>query len=89
VDARISIAFSKGVLLWVHSFVLDSHYIVPELGPGTKFSVSSKKVVSEYKEAKEVMHFLCLTYSGFCVYLCKRSSSNGLRTCCLLWQLYK
>ena len=31
-----------------------SHYIVPELGPETKFQYASKKAVSEYKEAKEV-----------------------------------
>ncbi|KAH9560238.1 hypothetical protein CY35_06G096600 [Sphagnum magellanicum] len=35
-------------------FDTNYHYIVPELGPGTKFSVSSKKVVSEYKEAREL-----------------------------------
>jgi hypothetical protein len=31
-----------------------SHFIVPELGPNTKFSYSSHKAVNEYKEAKAV-----------------------------------
>jgi hypothetical protein len=31
-----------------------SHYIVPELEPGTKFALSSRKAVDEYKEAKAV-----------------------------------
>ncbi len=31
-----------------------SHFIVPELGPETKFSYSSQKAVNEYREAKQV-----------------------------------
>lgn len=31
-----------------------SHYIVPELSSETKFVYSSRKAVSEYKEAKAV-----------------------------------
>ncbi|XP_078436470.1 5-methyltetrahydropteroyltriglutamate--homocysteine methyltransferase 1 [Wolffia australiana] len=33
-------------------FDTNYHYIVPELGPNTKFSYSSHKAISEYKEAK-------------------------------------
>ncbi|THU73989.1 hypothetical protein C4D60_Mb04t28630 [Musa balbisiana] len=33
-------------------FDTNYHFIVPELGPNTKFSYSSHKAVSEYKEAK-------------------------------------
>ncbi|KAG6503945.1 hypothetical protein ZIOFF_036269 [Zingiber officinale] len=33
-------------------FDTNYHFIVPELGPHTKFSYSSRKAVSEYKEAK-------------------------------------
>nr|CAD1828071.1 unnamed protein product [Ananas comosus var. bracteatus] len=33
-------------------FDTNYHFIVPELGPDTKFSYSSHKAVSEYKEAK-------------------------------------
>ncbi|KAJ6852172.1 5-methyltetrahydropteroyltriglutamate--homocysteine methyltransferase 2-like isoform X3 [Iris pallida] len=33
-------------------FDTNYHFIVPELGPATKFSYSSHKAVSEYKEAK-------------------------------------
>jgi len=32
----------------------SSHFIVPELGPKTKFAYSSHKAVTEYKEAKAV-----------------------------------
>ncbi|MCO5553739.1 hypothetical protein L7F22_007265 [Adiantum nelumboides] len=35
-------------------FDTNYHYIVPELGPDTKFSLSSHKAVQEYKEAKEL-----------------------------------
>lgn len=42
--------------------VVCSHYIVPELGPETKFQYASKKAVSEYKEAKEVR----MTCVSFC-----------------------
>ncbi|XP_058086671.1 5-methyltetrahydropteroyltriglutamate--homocysteine methyltransferase 2-like [Magnolia sinica] len=35
-------------------FDTNYHYIVPELGPDLKFSYASHKVVSEYKEAKEI-----------------------------------
>ncbi|KAL4195570.1 hypothetical protein AMTRI_Chr05g65340 [Amborella trichopoda] len=35
-------------------FDTNYHYIVPELGPDIKFSYSSHKAVSEYKEAKEL-----------------------------------
>jgi 5-methyltetrahydropteroyltriglutamate--homocysteine methyltransferase len=31
-----------------------SHFIVPELGPETKFSYSSQKAVNEYREAKQL-----------------------------------
>lgn len=34
-------------------FDTNYHYIVPELGPDTKFALSSSKAVNEYKEAKE------------------------------------
>jgi hypothetical protein len=34
--------------------ILCSHFIVPELGPSTKFTYASHKAVSEYKEAKAV-----------------------------------
>ncbi|CAM6083258.1 unnamed protein product [Calypogeia fissa] len=33
-------------------FDTNYHYIVPELEPGTKFTLSSRKAVDEYKEAK-------------------------------------
>ena len=33
---------------------LNSHYIVPELGPSVKFSYASHKAVEEFKEAKAV-----------------------------------
>lgn len=33
-------------------FDTNYHFIVPELGPDTKFSYSSRKAVNEYKEAK-------------------------------------
>ncbi|CAD6256076.1 unnamed protein product [Miscanthus lutarioriparius] len=33
-------------------FDTNYHFIVPELGPSTKFTYASHKVVSEYKEAK-------------------------------------
>jgi len=35
-------------------FDTNYHFIVPELGPETKFSYSSRKAVNEYKEAKEL-----------------------------------
>ncbi|CAM6036917.1 unnamed protein product [Sphagnum compactum] len=35
-------------------FDTNYHYIVPELSPETKFALSSRKAVSEYKEAKEL-----------------------------------
>ncbi|MCO5607402.1 hypothetical protein L7F22_061598 [Adiantum nelumboides] len=35
-------------------FDTNYHYIVPELGPETKFALSSHKVIEEYKEAKEL-----------------------------------
>ncbi|CAM6036119.1 unnamed protein product [Sphagnum compactum] len=35
-------------------FDTNYHFIVPELGPETKFSYSSSKAVNEYKEAKEL-----------------------------------
>jgi 5-methyltetrahydropteroyltriglutamate--homocysteine methyltransferase len=35
-------------------FDTNYHFIVPELGPETKFSCSSRKAVNEYKEAKEL-----------------------------------
>lgn len=35
-------------------FDTNYHYIVPELGPETKFALSSHKVIDEYKEAKEL-----------------------------------
>ncbi|KAK1282251.1 5-methyltetrahydropteroyltriglutamate--homocysteine methyltransferase [Acorus calamus] len=35
-------------------FDTNYHYIVPELGPDLKFSYSSHKAVTEYKEAKEL-----------------------------------
>ncbi|KAH9299330.1 hypothetical protein KI387_031012 [Taxus chinensis] len=35
-------------------FDTNYHYIVPELGPETKFKYSSHKAVDEYKEAKEI-----------------------------------
>ncbi|XP_057843185.2 5-methyltetrahydropteroyltriglutamate--homocysteine methyltransferase 1 isoform X1 [Cryptomeria japonica] len=35
-------------------FDTNYHYIVPELGPETKFKYSSRKAVDEYKEAKQI-----------------------------------
>ncbi|KAI5081562.1 hypothetical protein GOP47_0002153 [Adiantum capillus-veneris] len=35
-------------------FDTNYHYIVPELGPETKFILSSHKAIEEYKEAKEL-----------------------------------
>ncbi len=43
--------------------VVCSHFIVPELGPETKFSYSSRKAVNEYKEAKEVELIPVLLFS--------------------------
>ncbi len=43
--------------------VVCSHFIVPELGPETKFSYSSRKAVNEYKEAKEVELIPVLVFS--------------------------
>lgn len=33
---------------------MNSHFIVPELGPEVQFSYASHKAVTEYKEAKAV-----------------------------------
>ncbi|CAK9222782.1 unnamed protein product [Sphagnum troendelagicum] len=44
-----------GVTLGLMSLLLYGlcHFIVPELGPATRFSYSSRKAVNEYKEGKE------------------------------------
>lgn len=46
-DTRVAMQMTK----W---FNTNYHYIVPELEKETKFSLNSKKVISEYKEAKEL-----------------------------------
>jgi 5-methyltetrahydropteroyltriglutamate--homocysteine methyltransferase len=45
---------SKPAMEMTKWFDTNYHYIVPELGPETKFQYASKKAVSEYKEAKEL-----------------------------------
>ncbi|KAK9125541.1 hypothetical protein Scep_014387 [Stephania cephalantha] len=38
-------------------FDTNYHFIVPELGPETKFSYASYKALNEYKEAKAMMMY--------------------------------
>ena len=46
---------------------MNSHFIVPELGPDVQFSYASHKAVTEYKEAKAV----CVLYMLFMFLLFK------------------
>jgi hypothetical protein len=47
-----------------------SHFIVPELGPATRFSYSSRKAVNEYKEGKEVKIVLFPVFSYNTLFCC-------------------
>jgi hypothetical protein len=53
-------------LTFFYYLSLCSHFIVPELGPTTKFSYASHKAVSEYKEAKAVCSWNHITVSATC-----------------------
>jgi len=57
-----------------------SHFIVPELGPATRFSYSSRKAVNEYKEGKEVkiVLFPVFSYNTLLLWTC----CDNLCTCC-------
>ena len=52
---------------------------MPELGPDTKFSLSSHKAVEEYKEAKEVCELQIFTH--FVNLYFKLFGGNDMQTC--------
>ncbi|CAK9223972.1 unnamed protein product [Sphagnum troendelagicum] len=70
-----------------------SHFIVPELGPATRFSYSSRKAVNEYKEGKElgietVPVLVALLHTCFLLRL-KRVPPKTLIFCHFLTRFYQ
>ncbi|CAM6072276.1 unnamed protein product [Sphagnum tenellum] len=84
-----------GVTLGLMSLLLYGlcHFIVPELGPATRFSYSSRKAVNEYKEGKElgietVPVLVALLHTCFLLRL-KRVPPKTLIFCHFLTQFYQ
>ncbi|XP_020086316.1 5-methyltetrahydropteroyltriglutamate--homocysteine methyltransferase 2-like isoform X2 [Ananas comosus] len=59
-------------------FDTNYHFIVPELGPNTKFSYSSHKAVSEYKEAKALGIDTVPVFIGPVTYLLLSKPAKGV-----------
>ncbi|KAJ7529735.1 hypothetical protein O6H91_15G063700 [Diphasiastrum complanatum] len=59
-------------------FDTNYHYIVPELGPDVKFTLSSRKAVQEYKEAKELGIETVPTVVGPVTYLLLAKPAKGV-----------
>ncbi|ONK65080.1 uncharacterized protein A4U43_C07F33400 [Asparagus officinalis] len=60
-------------------FDTNYHFIVPELGPNTKFSYSSHKAVNEYKEAKALGVDTVPVLIGPVTYLFLSKSAKGVQ----------
>ncbi|AXK49456.1 5-methyltetrahydropteroyltriglutamate--homocysteine S-methyltransferase [Aliarcobacter trophiarum LMG 25534] len=69
-DTRVAMQMTK----W---FNTNYHYIVPELEKDTKFSLNSKKVISEYKEAKELGIKTKINLIGAITYLALSNSVDN------------
>eukprot|EP00250_Pteridium_aquilinum_P034979 c8405_g1_i1 orf=288-2588(+) len=61
-------------------FDTNYHYIVPELSPDTKFTLSSRKAVQEYKEAKELGIDTVPVLVGPVTYLLLAKPGKGVET---------